>query len=479
MAEKTLKEKTVGALLWNLVDRLGQQILMFVLGILVANILSVEDYALVGMLAIFTAIANIVLESGFSSALIQKKDANELDFNSVFFFNMGISVVLYLLLVACSPLIAMFFHQPKLTLLAPVIFFALLINSFSIVQTTILNKKFNFKALAKVNVVSVLVSGISSLVMALLGFGVWTLALQPVVLALCRTIMLWLNSSWRPKRQFSWISVRGLFRYASSLLGASLINTCFLNVYSLIIGRIYPVKQLGYYTQGNKMCDMGVATLYGSIQNATFPIFSSIQDEGDRLIRAYRKTVRFTAFITFPALIGLIVIAPALIKLLLKAEWWPCIPFFQLMCAGGCFTIFTAINNNFIKVSGRSEIIFKIELYKIVVTVVFLLLTFHYSVLVMVAGQVVARAVIYIINVLYSDKYTGYSFGSQVLDLLPYLGLSLLMGGAIWAMRLLIINSLFLMITQIIVGGLIYIILVKLSGSKLLDEALGMIFKNK
>ena len=345
MSESSLKQKTIGALLWNLLDRMGQQVLLFIVGILVANILSVEDYALVGMLAIFSAIANIIQDSGFSAALIQKKETTAEEFSSVFWFNLGMSILLYGVLMGCSPLIARFFNQPRLVELSAVIFLALPINALTIIQSTILNKQIRFKPLTQINLYSMTVSGIASLAMALTGCGVWTLALQPVILAGARATLLWSRENWRPQRTFRFAVIRSLFGFASSLLLASLINTCFLNIYSVIIGKLFPQKQLGYYTQGNKMCDMGVSLIYGSIQNATFPIFSTIQNERERLIRAYRKTIRFTAFITLPIMAGLFVTAGPVIRLLLKEEWWPSIPFFQLLCLGGCFTILTAIKS--------------------------------------------------------------------------------------------------------------------------------------
>lgn len=479
MKEQSLKQKTVGALLWNLLDRMGQQVLLFIVGIIVANILSVEDYALVGMLAIFTAVANIVLDSGFSAALIQKKETTERDFSSVFWFNLVISILLYLLLISVSPFISRFFSQPKLTELAVVIFLALPINSLAIIQTTILTKEVRFKALAKANLLSMMISGIASLAMAYSGWGVWTLALQPVILSITRTLLLWIQSTWYPKRIFSVQAVRELFRFASSLLLASLINTCFLNIYSVIIGKLYPVKQLGYYTQGNKMCDMGVSMLYGSIQNATYPIFSSIQDEKERLIRAYRKTIRFTAFITFPVMAGLVVIARPVIELLLKEEWWPAIPFFQLLCAGGCFTILTAINNNFIKVSGRSDGILKLEYFKIIITILVLALTYNRPVLIMVAGLVAARAIVYFINMIYTARYTGYKIGMQFRDLLPYLLLSGAMTAFILPISHYINLNWMLMSIQIVAGITIYITLAYVTGSKILKESIELLLKKR
>lgn len=479
MADVSLKQKTIGALLWNLLDRMGQQVLLFIVGVLVANILSVEDYALVGMLAIFSAIANIILDSGFSAALIQKKETTDEEFSSVFWFNLGMSVVLYGILIACAPWIARFFHQPKLVELSAVIFLALPINSLTIIQTTLLNKKVRFKPLTQINLFAMTFSGIASLIMALSGCGVWTLALQPVILAAMRTLLLWYKESWRPQRVFRFSVIRSLFKFASSLLMASLINTGFLNIYSVIIGKLFPQKQLGYYTQSNKMSDMSISLLYGSIQNATFPIFSTIQDERERLIRAYRKTIRFTAFITMPVMAGLCITARPIIRLLLKEEWWPSIPFFQLLCIGGCFTILTAVNNNFIKVSGRSDGILKIEYYKIAFTVLVVLLTYREDVLTMVAGLVVTRLLVYLINMMYTARYTGYRFGMQLMDLLPYAGLSALMSLLILPLGGWIQNPLLLLATQAAAGIIIYMGTAYLTGSRILKESLELIRKRK
>lgn len=471
----SLKKKTIGALLWNLLDRTGQQVLLFFVGIWVANILSVEDYALVGMLAIFSAVANIILDSGFSAALIQKKESTDEEFSSVFWLNLIISGGLYILLVGGSPLIAGFFGQPRLTVLSPIVFLALPINALALIQNTLLNKQVRFKELTKSNLLAVSCSGVASLLMALAGCGVWTLAWQPVILAAVRTIVLWQQSQWRPQRTFNLGLIRPLFRFASSLLAASLINTCFLNVYAFIIGKLYPIRQLGYYTQGNKMCDMGVSLLYGSIQNATFPIFSRIQDDKERLIRAYRKTIRFTAFITFPLMLGGMIISEPFIHLALKNEWYQTIPFFQLLCVGGVFTILTAINNNFLKVSGRSDGILKLEYYKVGITVLVLLLTYRCDVLTMVTGLVVTRLFIYLINMAYTERYTGYSFLMQLKDIAPYLLLSLLMLAVQLVVCLYVQNDLLLLVLLIFTGGIVYLGSNYLLGSKILRETLELL----
>ena len=474
----SLKHKTAGALLWNLIDRGGQQLLLFIVGILVANLLTVDDYALVGMLALFTAVATILLDSGFTTALIQRQHVTDVEYSSVFWFNLGISGVLYLVLLTVSPLVARFFGQPMLVPISFVIFLALPINALSLVQTAILNKEVRFKKLTKINLISMTVAGCSALLLAILGCGVWTLAWQPVILATVRAALLWRHTDWLPLRRFSREAIRSLFGYASSLLFASLINTCFLNVYSFIIGKLYPLHQLGYYTQGNKMCEMGVSMLYGSIQNATLPIFSSIQHERERLIRAYRKTIRFTAFVTFPLMSGLFAVAGPVIRLLLKEEWWPTIPFLQLLAVGGCFTILTAINNNFIKISGHTRGILQLEYYKIVFTVVVVLCTYRYGALTLVAGLVLTRLLVYIINTLYTWRLTGYTLWMQLCDIVPYLLLAAIMGTATLLLTRIIISDFWLLITQIVIGAAVYLGLAWLTGSKILKEAISLLTKN-
>ncbi|MCH4147959.1 MAG: lipopolysaccharide biosynthesis protein [Prevotella sp.] len=475
----SLKQKTISALLWNLIDRFGQQVLQFIVVIIVANILVPDDYALVAMLAIFTAIGNLIIESGFGAALIQKKNADDKDFSTVFWFNLMMSIGLYALLMGASPLIVNYFHEPMLTQIGAVVFLGMPINASMLIQNTLLSKQVRFKQLAKVDLLSMIISSAAAIIMAVEGCGVWALAWQPVILAASKSALLWYWSSWRPQWFFSFKIIRELFGYASSLLLSGLVNTCFVNVYSLVIPKLYPKRELGYFTQGNKICDPIVSLIYGSIQNATFPIFSGIQDEHERLIKAYRKSIHFTSFLTFPMMIGAICVAPALFHLLFKAAWWPAIPFFQLLCMGGCFTILTAINNNFIKVSGRSSGILKIEIYKVIFTVIAIALLLHQGVLAMVAGLISVRLIVHLINMIYTQRYTGYRFMAQLKDTLPYLFIALLMGAVVWILGYAINNQVLLLICQIITGVIVYFAIAYTAGSKILKESLELLKRRK
>lgn len=477
MADSSLKQKTIGALLWNLLDRMGQQVLLFIVGVLVANILTVKDYALVGMLAIFTAIANIVLDSGFSSALIRKQKATEADYNSVFYFNVCISICLYLLLFVCSPFIARFFNQPLLTDLARVIFLALPLNSLSLIQTTLLNKQVRFKLLTKINIIALIASSICSLGMAYGGMGVWTLAWQPVILAFVRTLLLWFFNDWRPKLLFCMSSIKELFGFASNLLFASLINAVFTNIYSVAIGKLYPPVQLGYYSQGNKFSLMLISSIYSSLQTATYPIFSHIQNDRERSLRSYRKTIRFTAFLTFPLLIGMVSVAYPFISLILKAEWIGCVPFFQLTCLAGIFTILSTINQNFAKAQGRSELIFKLEIARTLLIIVSLAATFRQSALAMVACLTLTQLLIYIISILSIGKAVGYNWLQQLKDIGPYAFLSIAMWGILLIPDYFITANYLLLPLKIVVGIVFYYGANRILGSTILKEATQLLFR--
>ena len=476
---ESLKEKTIGALIWNFADRFGQQALQFAVAVIVANILFPDDYALVAMLAIFTAIGNLIVESGFGAALIQKRQADNRDFSTVFWFNLAMSLLIYALLMAASPLIVAYFHEPLLTRLAAVVFLALPLNATMLIQNTLLNKQIRFRQLAKVDLLSMLFSSTCAIGMAAGGCGVWTLAWQPVTLAASKSALLWFWSDWRPKRYFSFRLLRELFGFSSSLLAAGLVNTVFLNIYSLVLPKLYPKRELGYFTQGNKICDPIVSLIYGSIQNATYPIFSGIQEEHDRLINAYRKSIRFTAFLTFPMMCGAIAVAPALFRLLFKEAWWAAMPFFQLLCMGGCFTILTAINNNFIKVSGRSSGILKIEIFKIALTAAAIALFFRQGVLTMVGGLISVRLFVYIISMAYTQRYTGYRLTHQLRDILPYLAVSLFMMAAVWSVSLVVAHHLLLLVCQLITGMTVYFLIAYLSGSKILRESIELLKRKK
>lgn len=472
-----MKQQTAGALLWNFLDRFGQYVLQFVVMIVVANLLFPEDYALVAMLAVFTAVGNLLIESGFGAALIQRQDVGDRDFSTVFWFNQGMSLFLYALFMACSPLIVGYFGEPRLFGLGAVVFLVLPINASMLIQTTLLNKQIRFKELAAVNITAMIVSSVCAVVMALAGFGVWTLAWQPVILAAAKSVQLWRVSRWRPQRVFDAHVIHRLFGFASNLLLSGLLNTVFLNIYALVLPKLFRRDALGYVTQSAKVCDPVVTLVYGSVQGATYPIFSHIRDNRTRLINAYRKSVRFTSFLIFPLLLGMIAVATPLFHLLFKSAWWPAIPYFRLLCLGGCFTVLTAVNGNFIKVSGRTRIILLIEVAKVVLTAVALLL-FHDSALQLVAGIIGVRGAVYLLNLHYVQRCTGYGFFAQLRDTLPYLLIALLMAAASAVWQVVPMGNLLQLAAGILTGALVYGGTAYFSGSKMMKESVQLVLQS-
>lgn len=452
----TLKQKTLGALIWNLLDRTGQQVLTLVVAIIVANILEVEDYALTGMLVLFTALANLIIDSGFSSALIQRKKVDEKDLSSVFYLNLIISAGVFLILIGCTPLIAGFFEEPKLLQIAPVVFLSIPLNALSLIQGVLLNRQVNFKPLFKADVTASFGGGLIAVILAVLGMGVWALVFQSVCFSLFRTIYLWSNNKWRPMRVLDFKRIKGLSGFAMSLLAAGVLNTLFLNVYNVIIGKLFPAKQLGYFTQSGKFCDPVVTLIYSSIQNATYPVLSQIQDESKRLLHAFRKSIRLTAMLAFPVMVGLMITAKPLIQLLLKDDWWPAIPYLRWLCIGGIFTILTAINNNFIKVSGETQGVLLVEIWKVLALTMGVMISWQFGVMAMVATFAIVRIVVYLINLLYTQGCTSYEFFQQIWDILPFMLLSAVMGAAIYPLEWLISNNFLLIVSEVVLGVAIY-----------------------
>jgi teichuronic acid exporter len=476
---KSLKEKTVYALLWNLLDRFSQQICLLVIGIWLARLLSPADFGLIGTLSIFIALAPIFLDSGFSVALIRQEKLNEQDATSAFYFNLFISLLLYLLLFFSAPLIASFFKRPELIIITRVLFISLIFNSLTLIQTVIFSKQVNFRILTIVNLISTILAGTTAIYLAYTGFAVWSLIWQTIVLAASRMVLLWTLSNWRPKFFFSFNSLKELLSFSYFLVLANIIYSVFQNFYSVIIGRLFPIAQLGYYTQGTKLSDMPVGTLYSTIQNATLPVFSTIQNEKERLINAYRKTVRFASFISCPALLGLTLIAHPLVNILLTSKWIEVVPFFQLLCIAGIFTVFIAVNQNFMKIQGNSKVILKLEIFKIALIAIALVLTINKGIIMLVVGQVVVRALACFSYMVYVGKHIDYPWKKQAMDILPYFVISLIIVIPLYISGTFIGNDFVKLAVQIPVAVLLYFIINKILGSKILKDMLDLLFKNK
>lgn len=477
MEDTNLKHKAAGAAVWNLIERFGIQLVFLITGIILARILNVGDYALVGMLAIFTAISSILTDSGFSVALIREKDVNNIDFSSVFVFNIFISGILYIILFLSAPLIAGFYNQPDLIPLSRVMFLAIPINAFGLIQNVVLSRRVRFKKLAQINLTAMILSGALALTMAFTGKGVWALAAQSVGYAACRTSGLWLTHVWNLSFKFRIERLKKHFYFSVNLLITSLLNAAFINLYSLFIGRYFPKEQMGYYTQGNKFAEIPNGILTGPIQNMSLTVFSKIQDDENRLVRACRKSMRSLSFMIFPVIFGLISIAKPLFLTLLGDKWEGMIFFFQLICIANIFTTFSALNNIFLNIKGHSRTILHLEILKIALLVISLFFSIRYGIIAMLYGLIAVRFLCFIIGAYVSGKKTGYSIWMQLKDLAPYLAISLIMAILVYSWTFIINNHYLLLTLQIITGALFYIIVNEKTGSKVYKDTKEMILK--
>lgn len=458
-----LKNRTINGIIWSFTERVGHQAIRFIITVILARLLLPEQFGLIGMLAIFIAISRTFLDSGFGAALIQKKDTTQSDYSTVFYFNIVIGLLSFAILYFTAPLIATFYEKSQLIALTRFIGLSIVINSFGLIQNTILIKKIDFKTLTKVNLLSVFLSGCIAILMALKGFGVWSLAVHVVSMNFFVTILLWFFNNWRPTLEFSKKAFKNLFSYGSKLLASSLINTIFQNIYLVVIGKTFAARQLGFYTQANRLKDYPSRNLYNIFQRVTFPVFSKIQDENSRLKKGYKNIIKTLTFINFPLMLGLIVVADPLIRVLLTEKWLPAVPYFQLLCIVGFLYPIQSLNLNIIKVKGRSDLFLKLEIIKKIIIALAIVICLQFGILALIIGQVITSFVAYFINSYYSGRFIDYGIKEQITDILPYLSMAIFMAIATWSVGFLFGNQHILkLLVQIIFAIGIYSTLSKI-----------------
>jgi O-antigen/teichoic acid export membrane protein len=452
----TLKEKTVRALFWSFTDNfinLGGQ---FIVGIILARILSPREFGLVGMLSIFIAISQTFIDSGFSNALIRKQNCNQNDYSTVFYFNLVVSVLCYSLLFVFSGYVSSFFKEPQLKVLLRFLGLGLILNSFTLIQRTILIKNINFKTQTKVSIVATLGSSIIAIIMALNGFGVWSL----VVLTLSRygliSFFLWIWAKWKPALVFSKKSFNDLFYFGSKLLISSLIETIYNNIYYLVIGRFFSAVDLGYYSRADQFQSLPSANLQSVIGRVSFPVLSKLQDDRDNLKLTFQKIIKNTMFVTFFLMTGMVAISRPLILTLLGDKWEPSIIYLQLLCFVGMFYPLHAINLNMLQVQGRSDLFLKIEIIKKILAVPIILLGIFYGIKVMIYGMILHSLISLFLNGFWSGRLVGYSISNQFKDILPSFVLASLMSSIVFMQSLIFTYSPPLLLIIQIVSGVIF-----------------------
>lgn len=455
--ENELKKKTVSSLLWRFLERCGAQGVTFLVTIVLARLLAPEVYGLMALVTVFTSILQVFVDSGMGNALIQKKDADELDFSSVFFFNMVMCIALYLLLFFCASLIANFYHNPGLTPVIRVLGITLLIAGGKNVQQAYVSRKLQFKRFFFATLGGTIGAAVIGIAMAYMGFGIWALVAQNIFNAMIDTVILWLTVRWRPKLQFSFTRLRALLRYGWKLLVSALLHTFYINLRTLIIGKLYTSADLAYYEKGQSFPTLIVSNINASIDSVLLPTMSDVQDSRENVKAITRRAIVTSSYLMWPMMVGLAVVAKPLVVLLLTKKWLEAVPFLQITCfALGLEPLQTA-NLNAIKAMGRSDIFLKLEIVKKTISIAILLLSMRFGVKAIAVSGLAYSVIATMFNAAPNKKLLGYSYFEQLKDILLPFALSLLMGVTVYPIALLSIPMSLTLLVQVVAGAIFYV----------------------
>lgn len=423
-----LKQKTEKALIWSFVDKFGQQIIYFVSGIILANLLMPGDYGKIGVLTIFIVLSNILIDSGFSSALIRKKGATDSDYSTIFYFNLIISFVFYIILYFSAVFISKYFQIPDLVSISRVLFLSIIFNSLGLIQQTRMFKEIRFTEYARINIVALTTSSAVAIWLAANGGGVWALVVQTLGLSLLKTALLWVYGRWFPKLIFSISSIKEFLGYSANLLGTGVLNAVFNNIYPLIIAKSFSTSTVGFYTQAHKLQDIPSALIANIFRSVAFPVLSSINDDKPRLLRVFGKYIRTTAFFIFPIMMLLIVVANPLIISLITEKWSQSVKMLQVLSLSGMFSPFIILYYDLFNTEGRSDINFKIEIAKKIFLVVAIatVLFFTKSIMGLIWVWVAYTILSLMTTAVISSRVVGYKIKYLVKDIAPYFFVALL-----------------------------------------------------
>lgn len=455
---ENLKAKTAKGVGWGFADNILGLGITAVANIILARILSPADFGIIGMTAIFMTLSTSLVDSGFTGALTRKKDTVKADFDTVFYFNLAVSCLLYAVLFFCSPFIARFFREPILVPVIRILGISLVINAFGIVQKIILVRRIDFRTQAWISLVSSFAAAVAAVAMAFYGFGVWSLVVLQVGKLAVNTILLWSVSRWHPGLCFSRKSFRDMFSFGSRLLITSIISTIWSEMYSFIIGKMYSSSVLGQYSRADKVKNMVTSNVSSVMQKVSYPVLASIQDEGERQINVYRKVLKTTVLISFTAVFGVWAVAGPFILTVFGNQWLPAVDYLRILCFSGLFLPLMMCSANVINADGRSDITLVLEILKTVMGLIPVVFGIIFSVEALLWSMVGVSFILFVVHAAYVSKVIHYSVGRQLADILPTLCVSIFMALIVNAMNMLVMPQWLLLLLQICAGGTIVVL---------------------
>lgn len=451
------KESVLSNLIWRYAERCGAQLVTFIVSVVLARILTPEDYGTIALVTVFTTIMQVFVDSGLSTALIQKKDADDLDFSSVFYFNFVVCIILYLIMFFAAPLIASFYNMPELLPVIRVISLTIVISGVKGVQQSYVSRNMLFKRFFYATLGGTIFSAFLGIAMAYAGFGVWAIVAQQLSNTAIDTLILWTTVKWRPHLRFSWERLKGLLGFGWKMLCSALLDTVYNNLRSLLIGKVYSSVDLAYYNEGDRFPKLIVTNINTSIDSVLLPAMSKEQDNRNRVKSMTRRAITASCYIMAPLMLGLACCAKNVVTVVLTEKWLPCVFFLQVFCISYMFYPIQTANLNAIKAMGRSDLFFKIEIWKKVIGMILLLSTLFISVEAMAYSLLISTLFSMIINSWPNKKLLKYSFIEQMKDILPSILLATVMGGVVYLIGLLDIPTVPQLLIQVVCGGAIYL----------------------
>jgi len=471
----SLKQKTISAMIWSFVDNFSLQGINFIVGIILARLLSPKEFGLVGLLAVFIAISQSFIDSGFSSALIRKKNSTEMDHNTVFYFNLALALIIYTILFFSSPYISNFFKEPQLETLVKVLSLNLIISSAFLIQNTILTKNINFKLKTKISIASTIFSGIIAIYMAYVDFGVWSLVAKSISASLLSCLLFWLYNGWRPALVFSIQSLRELFGFGSKLLISGLIDNIYQNINKLVVAKFYSTEDLGFYNNADQFKKLPAENLTSIVQRVSYPVLTELQNDNEKLKKAFIRLISTIMFLSFFMMFTMSAVSNSLIATVLGAKWEQSADLLFWLCFAGSLYPLHALNLNVLNVKGRSDLFLKLEIIKKIIAIPTIMIGVFYGVKALIIASIFQSVIAYFINSYYTVKLINYPVKEQLFDIMPAFLISVATAIPVWLLGFWLENyanlsQLIILIIQLTFSIIFFLILAELSKNKSYNE---------
>ena len=455
-------QKTANGFAWNLVETVANYGSLFVIGIILARLLSPTEFGVLGILTIFLAVFDSIVDCGFSNALIRKQKVDDIDYDTIFIFNIGVSIILYVLFFIGSPLISNFFNDNSLTGYARVLGIVIIINAFSVVQRTILTRAINFKRQALVSIIATLLGGAVGITLAYWGYGVWSLVGQSIIKQFLTTLLFWVYGRWKPRLRFSYSSFKEMFLFGWKVMASGMISTIWAQIYTFVIGKCYSKETLGLYSRGNHFVNIFTINLTAMIRKVTYPALCSVQEKEAELVGAFRRVLKIIALLSWSGLFVLAAISEPMVLFLLGDKWAGCVPYLQLLCFSGLTYSVNVMNLNMLQVKGRSDYFLNVEIISKVICIAPLLIGIFVGIIEMLYCSIIVNLIMYIIGAWFCSRVIDYPVTRQIRDMITQILIPVLLIVFVFPVKFVGLGVFITLIIQLVLAAVLFFVFTKI-----------------